>query len=156
MENKYDKYRKGKNTILFTTSITAAFLSSVRLPYLGELFYQTIHIVNQKDYTPEQLQAWAPTRVAPAGWHEKFLHTFTQIAVLENKIVGFGNLERTGYLDCLYVHYAYQSVALQPQSVTNSNNTSCSREHNKLQCMLPLQQNRSFKSVAMILYRSNL
>lgn len=79
---------------------------------LGKLFYETIHIVNQRDYTPEQLQVWAPARVAPAEWHEKFLHTFTQIAVLENKIVGFGNLKRTGYLDCLYVHYAYQSCGI--------------------------------------------
>lgn len=79
---------------------------------LGKLFYETIHIVNQKDYTPEQLQAWAPTRTAPVGWHERFLHTFTQIAVLENKIVGFGNIEKTGYLDCFYVHHAYQSCGI--------------------------------------------
>ncbi len=79
---------------------------------LGKLFYETIHIINQKDYIPEQLQAWAPTKVAPMGWHEKFLHTFTQIAVLENKIVGFGNLEKTGYLDCFYVHHAYQSCGI--------------------------------------------
>lgn len=81
------------------------------LPNLGKLFYETIHKVNQKDYTPEQLQAWAPT-ITPAAWHERFLHTFTQIAVLKNKIVGFGNLEQMGYLDCLYVHHAYQSCGI--------------------------------------------
>lgn len=82
------------------------------LPDLGKLFYETIHRVNQKDYTPEQLQAWAPTTAVPVAWHEKFLHTFTQIAILENKIVGFGNLEQTGYLDCLYVHHACQSYGI--------------------------------------------
>ncbi len=82
------------------------------LPALGQLFYQTVHIVNAKDYTPEQLQAWAPAPIAPASWHETFLHTFTQIAIFQNEIVGFGNIEQTGYLDCLYVHHAHQSCGI--------------------------------------------
>ena len=27
---------------------------------LAQLFYDTVHTVNARDYTPEQLQAWAP------------------------------------------------------------------------------------------------
>ena len=32
-------------------------------PALAELFYQTVHAVNARDYSPEQLDAWADGRV---------------------------------------------------------------------------------------------
>ena len=36
---------------------------------IAELFYQTVHSVNQKDYTPEQLDAWATGQVDLVQWN---------------------------------------------------------------------------------------
>ena len=32
---------------------------------LARLFYDTVHTVNARDYTPEQLEAWAPAPPDP-------------------------------------------------------------------------------------------
>lgn len=29
-------------------------------PEIARLFYETVHVVNRRDYTPAQLDAWAP------------------------------------------------------------------------------------------------
>ena len=41
-------------------------------PALAELFYQTVHAVNARDYSPEQLDAWADGRVELAAWDASF------------------------------------------------------------------------------------
>ena len=75
---------------------------------LAELFYQTVHSVNAKDYTKEQLDAWATGEVDLQAWDASFRAHKTIIAVKNGEIVGFGDMDETGYLDRLYVHKDYQ------------------------------------------------
>ena len=67
---------------------------------LAELFYQTVHSVNAKDYTKEQLNAWATGNVDLEEWNISFLKHYI--------IVGFGDIDNTGYLDRLYIHRDFQ------------------------------------------------
>lgn len=76
--------------------------------YLAEIFYDTVHSVNAKDYTEEQLNVWATGKLNPEKWNESFLEHYSVVAVIEDKIVGFGDMDKTGYLDRLYVHKDYQ------------------------------------------------
>lgn len=76
--------------------------------FLAELFYQTVHTVNAKDYTKEQLAVWATDNVNLKEWDKSFLEHFTIVAVKNEIIVGFGDIDKTGYLDRLYVHKEYQ------------------------------------------------
>lgn len=76
---------------------------------LAELFYNTVHSVNAKDYSEEQLNAWATKAVNLADWDRSFLEHFTVVAVEDDVIVGFGDIDKTGYLDRLYVHKDYQN-----------------------------------------------
>ena len=39
---------------------------------MAELFYQTVHSVNAKDYTKEQLDAWAIGEVDLQAWGKSF------------------------------------------------------------------------------------
>ena len=75
---------------------------------LAELFYDTVHTVNAKDYTQEQLDAWATGKVNLEAWNESFQAHHTVVAEMDGKIVGFGDIDETGYLDRLYVHKDYQ------------------------------------------------
>ena len=75
---------------------------------LAELFYQTVHSVNAKDYTQEQLDAWATGEVDLQAWDASFRAHRTIIAVENGGIVGFGDMDGSGYLDRLYVHKDYQ------------------------------------------------
>ena len=71
---------------------------------LAELFHHTVHTVNAGDYTPEQLDAWSPGAVDLEGWNRSFLEHHTLVAEEGGRIVGFGDMDGTGYLDRLYVH----------------------------------------------------
>lgn len=75
---------------------------------LAELFYDTVHTVNAKDYTREQLDAWATGKVNLEAWNESFQAHHTVVAEMDGKIVGFGDMDETGFLDRLYVHKDYQ------------------------------------------------
>lgn len=75
---------------------------------LAELFYNTVHTVNAKDYTKEQLDVWATGQVDLKKWNQSFQEHFSVVAVDGGIIAGFGDVDKTGYLDRLYVHSDYQ------------------------------------------------
>ena len=73
-----------------------------------ELFYNTVHTVNVKDYTKEQLDVWATGEVDLEKWNQSLQEHYSIVAVENNVIVGFGDIDKTGYLDRLFVHANYQ------------------------------------------------
>lgn len=75
---------------------------------LTELFYHTIHTVNARDYTTAQLNAWASGQVDLEKWNQSFLEHYTVVAIENDRIVGFGDIDQAGYLDHLFVHAEYQ------------------------------------------------
>ena len=76
---------------------------------MAELFYHTIHTVNAKDYTEEQLNVWATGQVDLEKWNQSFLEHYSIVAVDGDRITGFGDIDETGYLDRLYVHANHQN-----------------------------------------------
>ena len=79
---------------------------------MARLFYDTVHTVNAADYTKEQLDAWADGQVDLEKWNASFLEHDTLVAVEGEKIVGFGDMDSTGYLDRLYVHKDHQKKGI--------------------------------------------
>lgn len=75
---------------------------------LTELFYDTVHTVNAKDYTQEQLDVWATGQVDLEKWNQSLQEHFSVVAVDTGIIVGFGDIDKKGYLDRLFVHSGYQ------------------------------------------------
>lgn len=75
---------------------------------ITELFYNTVHTVNAKDYTKEQLDAWAKEQVDLEKWNQSLQEHYSIVAVEDEVIVGFGDIDKTGYLDRLFVHTDYQ------------------------------------------------
>ena len=79
---------------------------------LAELFYNTVHSINAKDYTEEQLNVWATGRVDLQEWNLSFLKHKTVVAIENDEIVGFGDIDASGYLDRLFVHKDYQRMGI--------------------------------------------
>lgn len=75
---------------------------------LIKLFYNTVHSINAKDYSQEQLNVWATDRTDSEEWNKSLSEHYTVVAVENNIIVGFGDIDKSGYLDRLYVHKDYQ------------------------------------------------
>lgn len=73
-----------------------------------ELFYQTVHTINAKDYTPEQLNVWATGKIDLEKWNQSFLRHETVVVIEHSRILGLGDMDPSGYLDRLYVHKDYQ------------------------------------------------
>lgn len=73
-----------------------------------ELFFNTVHIINAKDYTKEQLDVWATGQADLEKWDQSLQGHYSVVAVENDVIVGFGDIDSTGYLDRLYVHANYQ------------------------------------------------
>jgi len=73
------------------------------------IFHDTIHTVNTRDYTTEQVNAWSPVVPDAEEWAErKFPTRTTFVADDDGTIAGFGELENNGHVDCFYCHHAYQ------------------------------------------------
>lgn len=78
------------------------------LEELARLFYDTVHTVNARDYTEEQLNAWADGKPDLAAWDDSFRAHTTLVAEKDGVIAGFGDIDGSGYLDRLYVHRDFQ------------------------------------------------
>lgn len=81
-------------------------------PELAELFYDTVHSVNRADYTEEQVDAWADGQVDQESWDASLGVHYSLVAVERDVIVGFGDMDATGYLDRLYVHKDFQGQGI--------------------------------------------
>lgn len=79
---------------------------------LTELFYNTVHTVNAKDYTKEQLDVWATGQVNLKKWNQSLQKHFSIVVEDDDVIVGFGDMDKTGYLDRLFVHSDYQGKGI--------------------------------------------
>lgn len=85
------------------------------LKEIAALFYNTVHTVNAADYTEQQLDAWADGNIDYAAWNQSLQEHMTLVAVMPpekesgiEQIVGFADMDSTGYLDRLYVHKDFQ------------------------------------------------
>lgn len=72
------------------------------------LFYQTVHAINRKDYTHKQLDVWAPAHPNLAVWHASLKANHTLLAIQDGLLIGFGDIEPSGYFNRLFVHHAHQ------------------------------------------------
>lgn len=70
------------------------------------LIKQTIKTVNKQDYSSNQVETWADFN--PETWEKGLENHQAVIVTLEDRIVGFADMDDTGYLDHLYVHSDYQ------------------------------------------------
>lgn len=78
------------------------------IPHISRLYYDTVHRVNARDYTPEQIVAWAPRVYTNTFWQRRFRSYRVFVADDGGVIIGFAELTRMGEIDCFYVHHAHQ------------------------------------------------
>ena len=76
---------------------------------LANIYYHTIHNVNIRDYSIEQINAWAPSSSLDLdGWKKKWDKLVPIVALSDDVIVGFTEFEPNGHIDCFYVHHECQ------------------------------------------------
>lgn len=75
----------------------------------AELFRDTVRRVNSKDYSPEQINVWAPEDLENDAWLSRLekAHIFVMESAI-GAVLGFITIELDGYIDLLYVHADHQ------------------------------------------------
>ena len=68
---------------------------------LAKLFYETVHAVCAGDYTAAQLSCWADGCPDLGAWKESLSAHISYVAESCGKIVGFGDIDKNGYLDII-------------------------------------------------------
>ena len=81
-------------------------------PPLLHLFRDTIRRVNVRDYTDEQVRAWAPDDIDPVRWASRFEGRFVVVAEADGRPVGFAELEADGHIDRFYVSADHQGMGV--------------------------------------------
>ncbi|SPS03698.1 GNAT family N-acetyltransferase [Latilactobacillus sakei] len=75
---------------------------------VAELFYKTVHTVNAGDYTKAQLAVWATGEPDLKKRDQSLQSHFSVVALENDNLIGFGDIDQAGYLDRLFVHADYQ------------------------------------------------
>lgn len=82
---------------------------------IAQLFHDTVREVNLQDYSIAQVEAWAPDDLYFRNWVEVCSSRFTYVAETSGVILGFGELEANGHIDCFYCHKDYQGQGVGRQ-----------------------------------------
>ncbi|TWU38705.1 putative N-acetyltransferase YafP [Novipirellula aureliae] len=77
-------------------------------PLLSSLFYDSVHRVNSRDYSPDQIAAWAPEQIDQGKWAARFQDKIAVVAKSDSTVVGFADISTDGHLDRLFVSAEHQ------------------------------------------------
>lgn len=86
---------------------------------LFRVFFSAVHDTASRDYTPEQIDAWAPADIDPELWaaHMRTLRPF--VAEHEEEIVGYADIQPNGYIDHFFVSGSYARQGIGTLLMTN-------------------------------------
>ena len=83
------RYEQGEEAALFNVYCTA------------------IHIIASRDYTTEQVQAWAPLDFDAALWRDRIRGINPFVAEVSGELVGYADVQPNGYIDHFFVSGAH-------------------------------------------------
>src|SRR5580700_4706692 len=76
------------------------------------LFRDTVRRINGRDYSQQQVMAWAPDEIDARKWMHRFDNKVVWVADLDGAPVGFVDVARDGLIDMLYVHAEHQGIGI--------------------------------------------
>ncbi len=71
------------------------------------VFFSAIRRTASADYNAEQIEAWASPEIDLEGWAVRREALNTTVATLDEVVVGFTDVDRSGYIDMLFVDPAH-------------------------------------------------
>ena len=100
------------------------------LKEMQEMYIETIKWVCKSDYNPLQINAWISGLNDTERWL-KVIHTqFVLLALIDNKIVGYGTLKNGNYIDFFCVDKDFQRQGIADK-IFNQLEIEARKEHSK-------------------------
>jgi putative acetyltransferase len=79
---------------------------------LWDIHFHTIRNVNIRDYSQAQVEAWAPDISDNSVWLKRMKGLDPYVAILEELIVGYADLQYDGYIDHFFCHGNHQGKGI--------------------------------------------
>lgn len=83
-----------------------------RAAEVADLYHQSVHAIDSSVYTSKQKEVWAPTPPDYAFWGQRLLRKNPYLAIVDNQVAGFIELDCDGHIDCTYTHPNYQGQGI--------------------------------------------
>src|SRR5580704_6773468 len=81
---------------------------------LFAVYYSAIHLTASRDYTPEQIQAWAPKGLDMNLWACRIRGINPFVAESNGEVVGYADLQANGYIDHFFVSGTHARRGIGP------------------------------------------
>lgn len=78
------------------------------LEAITNLFKQTILKVAKNHYSPQEIASWSEGAKNTDNWLKRIDTHYYLLVKIEDTLVGMASLDKSGYLDVIYVHHDYQ------------------------------------------------
>ena len=72
-------------------------------PALYRIYFSAIHEIASQDYSPEQVNAWAPAERDAELWASGIRALNPFVVELDDELVGYADIQRSGYIDHFFV-----------------------------------------------------
>jgi putative acetyltransferase len=79
---------------------------------LFDIYFSAIHLVASRNYTSEQVEAWAPRDLDMEIWKKKIREIAPFVAEVDGEPVGYADVQGSGYIDHFFVsgHHARRGI----------------------------------------------
>nr|WP_320167294.1 GNAT family N-acetyltransferase [uncultured Methylophaga sp.] len=71
-----------------------------------------MHAIDSSVYTVQQKAAWAPPPIDYAFWSARLEAKKPFVAIVNNRVAGFMELDADGHIDCTYTHPDFQRMGV--------------------------------------------
>lgn len=75
--------------------------------FIGRIYHEAVRRIACADYSPAEIEAWAPGKVDFAKWRERCARMQPFVDERAGRVVGFLEFETNGHIDCAYVDPDY-------------------------------------------------
>ena len=72
-------------------------------PALWEVYFSAIRLTAARDYSPEQIEAWAPVGFSPGKWAARMRGIAPFVVEQDGVVAGYADVQRSGYIDHFFV-----------------------------------------------------
>ncbi|KIC03117.1 hypothetical protein OA88_04895 [Flavobacterium sp. JRM] len=88
------------------------------LKEMQELYIETIKHVCKNDYNSAQIDVWISGVKNTERWVDVINTQFVLLAIIQDKIAGFGTLKDGNYIDFFYIHKDFQRQGIADKLLT--------------------------------------
>ncbi|MGO1247196.1 MAG: GNAT family N-acetyltransferase [Oceanisphaera sp.] len=101
---------------------------------IWRLLHNTVHRINQADYSDEELVVLAPDEYDAPHWVSRFIRTHPLVATEGRDLLGFAELAEDGRIDLFYVHHDHQGKGIGRALMQRLRAEAASRGLHQLYC----------------------